>query len=472
VDLSGLKRIFGNIGSAASVEDSARASAQMFVRSQDHLALYKKGAKGRKLTAWQAYHAFGIDKLEEVFDYGSAVLVSGHQEPASSLRKSREDRGLSVYDIAKATKLKVNEISNAEDARKTSPIQVLEKLAMTLGLDETRLSVRPLTEDNEKLGIRLRQLKNSNPAFNASTVVAFDEAAWVIQKQLLLSSWLGEKINLPSLGFEPDSRYGDKQYPAWQYGYDLARATRKRLGINRKEPIESLRTIVETNLKIPLTHLSLPAQFAGATIAAGSARGIAVNINGSNQNVWVRRATIAHELAHLLWDPDSKLNTLVVDTFEAMESQPPHVKEKEDDFVEARANAFAIEFLAPQEYALELFDTKSDMQTGLRAVMDHFGVSFTSAKFQIWNAKKRSIALDSFAVQDVDPTDEWKGRESFTNDFFKPKSVTVSRRGMFAKYVVESLSQNLISEDSAASFLGCTELELRNDLDTIKSIFH
>ena len=471
MDLSDLKRIFGDIGSAVSVEDSARASTQMFVRSQDHLALYKKGAKGRKLTAWQAYQAFGIDKLEEVFEYGSAVLVSGHQEPASSLRKSREDRGLTVYDIAKATKLKVNEITSAEDARKTNPIQLLEKLAMTLGLDETRLSVRPLTEDNERLGIRLRQLKNSNPAFSPSTVVAFDEAAWVIQKQLLLSEWLSESVSLSSLGFEPDSRYGDKQYPAWQYGYDLARATRKLIGINQKEPIESLRTIVETKLKIPLTHLSLPPQFAGATISAGPARGIAVNVNGSNQNVWVRRATIAHELAHLLWDPDSKLNTLVVDTFEAMESQPPHIKDKESDFVEARANAFAIEFLAPQEYALELFNTKPDISTGLRAVMDYFGVSFTSAKFQIWNAKKRDIALDSFSVHDVEPTDEWNGRESFTNDFFKPQSVPVSRRGIFAKYVVEALSRKLISDDSAASFLGCTENELKNNLDTIKSIF-
>jgi Zn-dependent peptidase ImmA (M78 family) len=471
VDVSDLRRIFGDIGSATSAEESARASTQTFVRSQDHLALYKKGAKGRKLTAWQAYQAFGIDKLEEVFNYGSAVLVSGHQEPASSLRKSREDRGLTVYDIAKATKLKVNEITNAEDVRKTNPIQLLEKLAMTLGLDETRLSFRPLTQDSERLGIRLRQLKNSNPAFSPNTVIAFDEAAWVIQKQLLLSEWLGKEVNLSSLGFQPDSRYGDKQYPAWQYGYDLARTTRKLLNIKPNEPIESLRTIVETQLKIPLIHLSLPSQFAGATISSGPARGIAVNVNGSNQNVWVRRATIAHELAHLLWDPDSKLNTLVVDTFEAMEAQPPHIKEKEDDFVEARANAFAIEFLAPQEYALELFDAKVDMPTGLRAVMDHFGVSFTSAKFQIWNAKKRSIALDLFSVQDVEPTDEWKGRESFTNDFFKPQTVPVSRRGVFAEYVVESLSRKLISMDSAASFLGCTEPELKDNLDTIRSIF-
>jgi len=471
VDVSDLKRIFGEIGSATSVEASARVSKQMFVRSQDHLALYKKGAKGRKLTAWQAYQAFGTEKLEEVLNYGSAVLVSGHQEPASSLRKSREDRGLTVYDIAKATKLKVSDITSAEDARKTSSIQFLEKLAMTLGLDETRLSFRPLTEENERLGIRLRQLKNSNPAFNPSTVVAFDEAAWVIQKQWQLLDWLGEKVNLSSLGFQPDSRYGDKQYPAWQCGYDLARTTRKLLGIKPEEPIDSLRTIVEGMLTIPLTHLSLPSQFSGATISAGPVRGIAVNINGSNQNVWVRRATIAHELAHLLWDPDSRLNTLVVDTFEAMESQPPHIKEKEDDFVEARANAFAIEFLAPQEFALELFEKKPDLPTGLRAVMDHFGVSFTSAKFQIWNAKKRSLSLDSFFVRDVEPTDEWKGRESFTNDFFRPESVPMSRRGVFAKYVVECLSRKLISDDSAASFLGCTEQELKSNIDTIKSIF-
>jgi hypothetical protein len=203
-------------------------------------------------------------------------------------------------------------------------------------------------------------------------------------------------------------------------------------------------------------------------VAVGAVRGIAVNVSGLNKNDWVRRATIAHELGHLLWDPDQSLKSLVVDTFGDIEDQPPQLKL---DPVEARANAFAIEFLAPQQHALEIFHSSKDKEAGIRDVMVHFGVSFTSAKFQIWNALERSISLDSFAVRDVEPTDEWKGRESFTNDYFIPRDVPISRRGYFAWYVVAAMRKGLISADSAASFLGCSEEELVADAEHIASFF-
>jgi hypothetical protein len=226
--------------------------------------------------------------------------------------------------------------------------------------------------------------------------------------------------------------------------------------------------MVESTLKVPLVLLSLPKQLAGATIAVGPARGIAVNVNGPNSNEWVRRATIAHELGHLLWDPDEKLESLIVDTFDEMEEQPPQLRH---DYVEARANAFAIELLAPKDYAVELFRSKPDQESGIREVMEHFGVSFTSAKFQIWNALERSIPLESFSVSDVEPTDDWKGRESFTADFFRPKQVPLSRRGRFAWYVVRAMKQNLISDDSAALFLGCSKDELKENTNQILELY-
>jgi hypothetical protein len=193
-----------------------------------------------------------------------------------------------------------------------------------------------------------------------------------------------------------------------------------------------------------------------------------VNIDGLNQNVWVRRATIAHELGHLLWDPDQHLRSLLVDTFADLQDQPPQLKH---DVVEARANAFAIELLAPREGALEIYNSHGGSEAGLRAVMEFFGVSFTSAKFQLWNALERKSTLDSFVVNDVEPTDDWKGRESFTNDFFKPKEVPLSRRGLFAWYVIEAMRQKLISIDSAASYLCCSQEELRINEQLIRDIY-
>ena len=44
-------------------------------------------------------------------------------------------------------------------------------------------------------------------------------------------------------------------------------------------------------------------------------------------------------------------------------------------------------------------------------MMEHFGVSFISARYQLWNALERKVALDTLVVDDVEPTDDWKGRE-------------------------------------------------------------
>jgi hypothetical protein len=86
-----LERVFGSESHGPSQEDRARSSERIFVRSQDHLALNTPKATGRRLTAWEAYSAFGFERLEEVLDYGSAVLVSDPREPAATIRRSSWD---------------------------------------------------------------------------------------------------------------------------------------------------------------------------------------------------------------------------------------------------------------------------------------------------------------------------------------------------------------------------------------------
>jgi hypothetical protein len=178
---------------------------------------------------------------------------------------------------------------------------------------------------------------------------------------------------------------------------------------------------------------------------------------------------MAHELGHLLWDPDQRLQSLRVDTYADIEENP--MQRAGLDPVEARANAFAIEFLAPQKSVLEIFRSHIDGRQGMRAIMERFGVSFISARYQLWNALERTVGLETLSVDNVDPTDDWKGRESFTNDFFKPDSVPRSRRGYFAIYVVEAFKRGLISLDSAATFLGCSEHDLTNNISLIESLF-
>ena len=58
-------------------------------------------------------------------------------------------------------------------------------------------------------------------------------------------------------------------------------------------------------------------------------------------SIWVRRATVAHELGHLLFDP-VQLDRVRVDTYQSNEIDPESHLTPRPDVVEQRANAFSI----------------------------------------------------------------------------------------------------------------------------------
>ncbi len=467
-DIDDLAGIFGTESSGDTPEDRAVTSLRKFVRSQDELALFNPNATGRVLSAWEAYHAFGLEALREVLRCGSAILVKSNSEPASTLRRRREELGLSKSDIASWLDLSKEDIENAEDQNTRNSFRLLERIAQAVALDAEKLTFVEGADGDEDLAIRLRKLGDESVNFDATTILLIDEAAWVIQEQTKLWS-LATGDQTPKIGqygFETDSRYGNYQYPPWQVGYDLARSARRLLGLDEVEPIKSLRSLIEETLCIPVVQMQLPKHLAGATIANGQNRGILVNVDGLNENVWVRRSTLAHELGHLLWDPDERLQSVLVDGYE--ELNEPWLT---SDQVEARANAFAIEFLAPQAGILEHFDQDGDRAENMRRVMEHFGISFTSAKYQIWNTYERKIELNEFVVDDVRPSDEWIGSEEFALDFFKPESVPPSRRGLFAPIVVMAEKNGFISSDTASVCLNCDEKEYLENRDLILEIY-
>ena len=103
--------------------------------------------------------------------------------------------------------------------------------------------------------------------------------------------------------------------------------------------------------------------------------------------------------------------------------------------------------------------------------MERFGISFTSARYQIWNSLNRAIPLEDIRTDTVDPTDDWRAEESYTLDFFKPESVPEPRTGYFAGLVGAAEGSGLISTDSAAAFLGCTEQDYMQHADLIRSLY-
>ncbi len=457
---------FGSGTRGECVREHAAASKRRFVRSQDHLSLLTDGATGRILTALQTFDAYGLDKIVEAVEYPSAVLHPDPAEPALTLKKRREDLGLSLKDVAKASQETVASVEKSEDGKSTLPIRTLERICICLGLDERLIAFQPGAGGDRSLAVRLKSLGPNLPGFSGRTVSTLAESAWVATTQARLERGLEIKQRI-SIEFSPDPNYGTFQYPAWMHGYYLAKETRKKLGISANDPILSMRDLC-SRLGFPVIQAELPKNFAGATVASSGHRAIVVNTQGYNSNVWVRRATLAHELAHLMWDPDEKLEQLRVDEYTQIEISP---KELKKDFVEQRANAFAIEFLAPTKAVEATFKSATTDQAGLRLVMELFGISATAARYHIGNAIDRKLSLDMHGMRDANPSSEWDGRESFTVDWFPIKKTPLVRRGEFSAAVVAAEQRGTITEDTAVSYLSSTVEEYHESRDSILGLF-
>lgn len=465
-----IQNIFGTGVQGNTLSEIAKNSSVLFVRSQDQLAKYKPAATGRIITAWEALNTFGIEVLEEIEDYNSAIIVSEREEPARSIRNRMDDLGLTINQVAEFSGVDASKIDLMLRSEYRSDIHDLMQVARHLAIDESSIVFKQTPKDETALAARLKKYRNTLSSFSLSQLKKMLEAGWIIQKQYELQQWLG--ISNLINRFEPSDNYGTSGYPAWQHGHYLASQTRGLLKIPPDEPIESMKNLVESTLGIPLVNTELQSQIAGATISNNKHRGIVVNTLGNNRNSWVKRVTIAHELGHLLWDPDQQLATVKVDQYEELEGLTTTGDNNRDEnfYIEQRANAFAIEFLAPMRFVEETFESEESSSDGLRKVMEKFGISFTAARFQVWNAKNRTIPIESLTVADVQCTQHWDAAEE-PFAYFNPPSVPNSKRGRFAYLVARAFNENLISTQSAATYLDCTDEEIEKDKESIFALY-
>lgn len=129
---------------------------------------------------------------------------------------------------------------------------------------------------------------------------------------------------------------------AYVEGYQLARALRGPLGGVDADASVDIEKIF-SELAVPISHLDLRTGELDAVAIFGSRHGPAVFLNSSGphaRGMRGRRATLAHELCHLLIDRGNALPVA-----EALGGSAPRWPER-------RANAFAAELLLPQSEAL------------------------------------------------------------------------------------------------------------------------
>jgi transcriptional regulator with XRE-family HTH domain len=172
--------IFGLESRGVSPDERAKTSRQEFVRSQDELAVYTAGATGRRLSAWEALKAFGVEKLYEASTNSSAILVNDFRRPALLFRERRQRLGLEPVDLAKRLGVAPRDVANAENVNNRTHIRLLERIAQALGLDETQLVNANAGGGDPELAVRLRELRTAHKNFGPRTVLTFDEVAWIV----------------------------------------------------------------------------------------------------------------------------------------------------------------------------------------------------------------------------------------------------------------------------------------------------
>jgi Zn-dependent peptidase ImmA (M78 family) len=388
-------------------------------------------------------------------------------EPYRSIDRQLKNLGLSLQEVARKVKWS-NETTRKFEVRKQVPFKELERFARTIGLEGDKLGTTIDAGADIETGVRLRTYRNSDPKrFTVSTVLGLAETAWTVQKQFDLAKLVDhhDESIIRELGFEPSVEYGNPLTKTYQEGYRLARKTRQLLNIPADRPIASVKELIEVKLRIPVIQLEIHSELAGATVSSDSHRGIAINLKGDNSNPLARRMTMAHELGHLLWDPDQRLKRLVVDKYDSIIRD---AVTSPLDAVERRANAFAIEFLAPGDAILKSFEDAGGGATGLENVVATFGVSKTAIANHLMNASHNRINVSNQAFTQILP-DEWEAAESLAVPLFDPQTVPVSRRGQFAYYVLRAFEDKLISADTAASLYQCQRSELDRALKSTRN---
>ena len=466
--------IFGCGAKGRPAEEAAKHSTRSFVRSERSLAPYEepRGATGHLLTAWEAYTSFGLDVLEEAVEYGSAVLRETSTATADALRERREHIGLTPRSVGRAARVSQRDVETAESTPHLLSIQMLERIAIALGLDERFLAFKRHPGGEDNLAYRLRTLQKqqtgSSEAISAGTALLFAEAASIIRVQYRLQEWL--KLRSEAQKFDPDDNYGSSMNPAWRVGYNLAEDARAKLHLEHS-PISSMRKLVEERLGIPVIQAQLPERFAGATVMTnsdegGEVRGVVLNTVGENQNVWIRRSTLAHELGHLLYDPDAQLQNLRVDSYDDSQRDP---QADSTDYVEQRANAFAIAFLAPNEAVRQLVPTPV-FEESVSEVMHTFGISHTAARYHINNCYYREFDVPQRVIT-TRPSDEQTAAENFTTDYFPLQDTPIQRRGRFAGLVAMAYQERFISAHTGALYLNCKVEQLSENAGFLQSLY-
>ena len=139
------------------------------------------------------------------------------------------------------------------------------------------------------------------------------------------------------------------------------------------------------------------------------------------------------------------------------------------DYVEQRANAFAIAFLAPNDAVRRLAPAPISEES-VANVMDTFGISHTAARYHIGNCHYRNYDAPDGIVQ-LTPSDEWTAAENFATDYFPISDTPIHRRGRFAGVAAAACGENFISDHTGGLYIGCAVNDFGKNVPILRELY-
>lgn len=177
--------------------------------------------------------------------------------------------------------------------------------------------------------------------------------------------------------------------PPFEQAYALARETRILLDLPRMARVSPEEILDEINVEVLEEHLSPHIDAVGCW---GPKHGpaIVLNRNGLHASTEAgRRATLAHELCHLLVDREAALPLAeVLDTSLQTDT-------------EKRARAFAAELLLARPDAREIYSKHNAVKPTLVELQEVFGVSRVLAANQLRNSKPPTMTIAEVQLLDA-----------------------------------------------------------------------
>ncbi|MFP4106214.1 MAG: helix-turn-helix domain-containing protein [Phycisphaerae bacterium] len=261
--------------------------------------------------------------------------MTNQEQLARNLWLLRTSRGLSQQEVADHAGLSRNAYRSIEAGRAEPRARNLQAIAQALDVPLPELLAAPPSLE----GVRFR----SHKAISRKQQARRDEVV------VRVARWLKDFNSLEELLDEPreyqlSSLVGMNQDSSGSGSpVDMARLTRERLGLSRKEPIRDICGLLESaGVKVWPATFEYD-RFFGLSVAADDG-GPAVVVNVRDDITIERRIfTAAHELGHLLLHPHA---------YDVDEIQ-------EDDHQERQADQFASHFLMPDEtFKAEWQDTR------------------------------------------------------------------------------------------------------------------